>query len=186
MLAYLFWHVPYDGVNTRAYEDALLAFHRHLAAFPPSGFVSSVSYRIPAVPWLDGREAYEDWSFVTSSAALEALNNAAVQPSRRDIHGDIASKTNVGHGGLYYHLRGHDPLQGPRAIWLKRPRGIRYEEPLDDIVNSARGFLSCWRKLMVLGPGEEFIIVGEASLDVITPPDWEARVVDRAVVSPDG
>jgi len=51
-------------------------------AAPPAGLDASATYQISEVPWLSGRPGYEDWCFMTSSAALDALNNAAVRPER--------------------------------------------------------------------------------------------------------
>lgn len=180
MLAYLFWHVPFTEIEPSAYEAALIKFHRHLAASPPPGFERSISYRISAVPWLNNRAGYEDWCFLASSAALDTLNPAAVRPDRWDVHADISYKTEFGHGGLYYHLRGEMlPLGGSKLVWLKRPRRIRYEAPLNELIDSSRGVLSCWRKLMVLGPADEFAIVGDDTLEIQVPPGWQALSVNR-------
>lgn len=186
MLAYLFWHVPHGGIEPSAYEAALLRFHAHLAAAPPDGFAGSATYRISAVPWLDGRAGYEDWCFVTSSAALDGLNAAAVRPDRWDVHAAIAGLTEVGYGGLYHHLHGDErPVAGTRVAWLRRPRGIRFEQPLRDIVAAATGVLGVWRKQMVLGPGDEFAVVGDPTLNVAVPDGWRSMVVERTAVGPD-
>jgi hypothetical protein len=136
-------------------------------ADPPAGPEASATYQISEVPWLNGLPGYEDWCFMTSLAALYTLNNAAVRPERWNVHAAVFSKTDFGHGGLYYRLHGAaKPIVGSRVIWLKRPRGIRYEQTLRDIVGESKGFLSCWRKQMVLGPGDEFVIIGNSSLEV--------------------
>jgi hypothetical protein len=185
MLAYIFWHVPFADIDIREYESALLGFHADLVSSPPAGFKASSTYQISEVPWLNGRSGYEDWCFLTSSAALDALNEAAVRPERWNVHAAIASKTDFGHGGLYYRLHGAEqPIVGSRVIWLKRPRGIRYEKALRDIVGKSKGFLSCWRKQMVLGPGDEFAIIGNSSLEVSVPQDWQTRVVERRFLGP--
>jgi len=185
MLAYLFWHVPLAHIDAADYEAALLTFHRHLAAAPPPGLICSATYRIPAVPWLDSRSGYEDWCFVTSSAVLDTLNKAAVEPERWDVHATISSKTDFGLGGLYYHLYGDQlPVTGSRVAWLKRPRGIRYEQPLQQIISRSRGLSSCWRKQMVLGPGEEFAAIGDSSLELALPEGWMSRTVERTFLGP--
>jgi hypothetical protein len=185
MLAYVFWHTPLADVDIREYETALLDFHTDLAAAPPAGLEASATYQISEVPWLNGLPGYEDWCFMTSSAVLDTLNKAAVRPERWNVHAAIASKTDFGHGGLYYHLRGAKrPIAGARVIWLKRPRGIRYEQVLQDIVDRSKGFLSCWRKQMVLGPGDEFAIVGNSSLEVSVPHGWQTRAVERRFLGP--
>lgn len=185
MLAYLFWHVPFTDVDACDHEAALLGFHGHLASAPPQGLEGSAAYRISEVPWLNDRPGYEDWCFVTTSAVLDNLNKAAIKPERWDAHAAISSKTDFGHGGLYYHLHGAEmPVDASQVAWLKRPRGIRYEDPLQDIIARSTGFLSCWRKLMVLGPAHEFAIVGDASLNVVVPRGWQALVVKRTRLTP--
>lgn len=185
MLAYLFWHVPRAGVDPRDYETALVGFHADLRASPPAGLEGSATYRTSELPWLDGRAGYEDWCFVASSAVLDTLNQAAVKPERWNVHAAVSSRTEFGHGGLYYHLHGDaKPVAGSRVLWLKRPRGIRYEQPLAAMVDASKGVLSCWRKMMVLGPGDEFAIVGDASLDVPLPDGWQGRMVERTLLGP--
>jgi hypothetical protein len=180
ILAYLFWHVPLADIDKGDYEAALTDFHRHLADDPPQGFKGSASYRISNVPWLDDRSGYEDWCFVESAAALDGLNKAAVKPERWDVHANISYKTDFGHGGLYYHLHGENcPLEVSNFVWIKRPRKIRYETPLREIIGASKGVLSCWRKLMVLGPAPEFAIIGDSTLDVRAPPDWQTLYVSR-------
>ena len=56
MLAYLFWHIPSDGIEVQDYETALLDFQADLTSSPPSGFVSCATYRISELPWLDIRQ----------------------------------------------------------------------------------------------------------------------------------
>lgn len=55
---------------------------------------------------------------------------------------------------------------------------------LREIIAGATGFLSCWRKLMVLGPGGEFALIGAPSLKITLPSGWQARVVDRRCLYP--
>jgi hypothetical protein len=184
MLAYVFWHVPRADFSSEDYEAALVNFQADLASAPPQGFTSCATYRISGVPWLDGRQGYEDWYFVRSSADLDPLNEAAVQPKRWDVHAAIATKMDIGHGGLYRHLSGEEAsLGGERATWLTRPRGIRYERPLQEIISDSTGFLSCWRRQMVLGPGDEFVIIGTSSLALNVPIGWQTRPVARTVLT---
>ena len=115
MLAYVFLHAPYVDIDVSEYENAPLGFHEDLMADPPAGLETSATYQISEVP--------------TSSAALDTLNNAAVRPERSNMHAAVSCKTDLGHGGRYYHLHGADkPIAGSRVTWLKRPRGIRYEQ----------------------------------------------------------
>jgi hypothetical protein len=180
MLAYFFWHAPLTQFSSADYEATLLDFEKDLVREPSSGLASCATYRISEVPWLNRRQGYEDWYFVRSSAELDALNEAAVRPSRWAIHAAIATKMDVGYGGLYQHLHGDAlPLDGDRAIWLTHPRGIRYQQPLQEMIGGSPGFLSCWRGQMVLGPGAEFVMVGSRSFDLSVPAGWQARTVER-------
>jgi hypothetical protein len=180
MLAYLFWHVPFQSIESKDYEAALLKFQSELARTSPQGLASCSTYRISEVHWLNGRRGYEDWYFVDSSAALDVLNKAAVNPQRWDVHAAVADKMEFGYGGLYEHLQGEaQSLDGMRAVWLKRPRGIRYEQPLRELVGASTGVLSCWRRQMTLGPGDEFVVIGTWDLNLSVPPSWKAQTVER-------
>ncbi len=185
MTAYVFWHRPFAESDPGTNEDALVAFHRDLAKRTGDGFLGSATYRISETPWLDGVAGYEDWNFVESSAALDPLNKMAVAPDMWDVHAGISSKTEIGHGGIYYHLFGEDdPKELQRTAWLKRPRGIRYEAPLREIVGQVEGPVSVWRKQMVLGPGFEFAVLGDQSLTLDLPEGWEAHYVERTLLYP--
>jgi hypothetical protein len=183
MSAYVFWHRPLPGINQEAYEGALTGFHRELAKRSCDGFQGSAAYRLSATPWLDGMAGYEDWAFVASSASLDPLNKIAVAPDMWDVHAGIASKTDIGHGGVYYHILGEaDPKPLTRTAWLKRPRGIRYEAPLKAIAEQVTGPVSVWRKQMVLGPAFEFALLSDQPLDLDLPAGWEAHHVDRVLL----
>ncbi len=180
MLAYIFWHVPAADTERSEYEAALTAFHKHLSNDAPQGFEHSATYGLSSVPWLDDRNGYEDWYFVDSASALERLNKAAIKPDRWDVHASVSYKTEFGHGGLYYHLHGEKhPSHTSRVVWLKRPKWIRYETPLQEIIGSSKGFVSCWRKFMVLGPADEFAILGDETLEVSLPSGWRSMSVHR-------
>jgi hypothetical protein len=180
MLAYIFWHVSGPDTEVSAYETALINFHRHLADDAPRGFEYSTTYRISSVPWLSDRPGYEDWYLIDSPSALERLNTAAIKPERWDVHASVSYKTDFGHGGLYYHLQGEKhSARATKLVWLKRPKRIRYEAPLTEIIGSSFGFLSCWRKFMVLGPADEFAILGDETLNIQAPSGWSSISVER-------
>lgn len=183
MSAYVFWHRPFPEIDRDAYEGALTAFHRGLVTRSCEGFQGSATYRISDTPWLDRLPGYEDWNFVESSAAFDALNTIAVAPDMWDVHAGISSKTDVGHGGIYYHILGDaDPKALMRTAWLKRPRGIRYEAQLKAIADQIKGPVSVWRKQMVLGPGFEFALLGDRRLELELPEGWEVHYVDRTLL----
>jgi hypothetical protein len=185
MLAYVFWHVPSADIAAKDYEAALLEFQSGLAGAPPPGLLSCSSYRIPEVPWLNGHRGYEDWYVLESTAALDSLNKAAVSPERWNVHAAVAEKMDFGYGGLYEHLQGDaQSAAGARAVWLKRPRGIRYQEPLREMTSASTGFLSSWRRQMVLGPADEFAVIGTSDLNLSPLEGWSAQTVKRTRLAP--
>jgi hypothetical protein len=172
MLAYLFWHEPRPDVEAERYVALLRDFHRALAAAPPPSFLRSWSVRLDTAPW-EGGPAFEDWYLVEDWAALGTLNEAAVRAPREDAHDAIASLATNGAGGLY--LLQHGTLDGPapRAGWVVKPQGERYEtfEPaLRDAVDGAGGG-AVLRRQMVLGPAPEYVLLTGAE----PPLPWPAR-----------
>lgn len=183
MLAYLFWHRPKPTVAIADYEKDLLAFSRALAGLNCSGVRQVTSFRTSAVPWLDDSSGYEDWITIESSAALQALNEQAVSGRMIVPHSAVAQGMGVGYGGIYYHLWGDvDPHDAESAEWLSRPRGIEFRPVLEQISQTRTSPVSVWRRFMVLGPGLEFVVLGNASLKLRIPNDWAAHRVTRSVV----
>jgi hypothetical protein len=136
------------------------------------------------VPWLDHPSGYEDWATIDGSCALETLNEQAVSGRMAALHGTIAQQMGTGYGGVYYHLWGNmDPHVAERAQWLSRPRGIEFRPALESISQTATAPVSVWRRFMVLGPGLEFVILGNASLELRIPDGWAAQRVTRTVLS---
>ena len=177
MLAYLFWHWPVDGGAGRAaYEQAQAAFHRRLAGAPPAGFLRSWSFRVGGAPWLKVADAYEDWYLLEDSAALDALNDAAVAPPAKGAH-DAAAAGAAGMGGLYRLRSGApDPRSGP-ALWFHKPAGTSYGE----IYAAAGSERALWRRQMVLGPAPEFLAEGGRAPAGVLP-----IAVQRTLVSLSG
>jgi hypothetical protein len=183
VLAYLFWHTPKPTVAIADYERDLLAFSRSLSGLNCPGVKQISSFRTSAVPWLDGSSGYEDWITIDGSSALETLNEQAVSGRMAAPHGAVAQQMGAGYGGVYYHLSGDvDPHLAERAQWLSRPRGIEFRPVLKAISNTATGPVSVWRRFMVLGPGLEFVVLGDASLALQIPDGWSAHPVTRTVV----
>jgi hypothetical protein len=52
MLAYLFWHRPYDTVSAREYEDTLLDFQEQLSKQMPPSIHGSALFHVAGLPWL--------------------------------------------------------------------------------------------------------------------------------------
>jgi hypothetical protein len=175
MLAYLFWHVPGDGVDHDRYVGLLNAFHDALRAAPPPSFVRSWSVRLDTSPWPgdDATPRFEDWYLVEDWAALGTLNEAAVRAPREDAHDAVAGLATHGAGGLY--ALQHGTLDGPApwAGWVVKPAGTPYDtfEPELRAAVDAAGGGAVLRRQMVLGPAPEYALLAGQ------PPElaWPAR-----------
>jgi hypothetical protein len=155
MLAYVFWHWPAPEVDVARYTDALLAFHRALAATPSPGLRGSRVLEVARAPWLPVARAFEDWYLVDDFTALGALNDAAVAGARRDPHDAAARLAGGGHGGVYRRLA---PAPGPAAdvtTWCAKPAGVPYPAFLARLPPA-----ETWQRQLVLGPAPEFCLVG--------------------------
>src|SRR5512135_2820049 len=128
MLAYLFWHWPSPAVDPARYADALVAFHRSLAAAPPPGFRGSRVYELAGAPWVPVARAYEDWYLLDDFAALGALNDAAISGARREPHDAAARLAAGGQGGVYRRLAEARAGAGPWTTWCAKPAGVPYPE----------------------------------------------------------
>jgi len=147
MLAYIFWHVPLAEIDVLEYETALLDFHIDLAAAPPVGLDKSAAYQISEVPWLNGRSGYEDWCFMTSSAVLDTLER--LNQNVRMCMQQFPAREISSMGVFTITCTAEQPVFGSRVVWLRRPRGIRYEQAPRGIIDKSKGFLSCGRKRRV-------------------------------------
>jgi hypothetical protein len=161
MLAYVFWHWKQPAVDIRQYEQWLRAFHAALAADPPDGFAHSFAYAIAGAPWVgQAQAAYEDWYLVRDSAALDALNDAAVSARRQAPHDVVAGAVAGGTAGLYRLRQGQPPDTPPRyATWLAKPDGRTYAEFFESmrpLIDERQAQL--WGRQMVLGPTQEFCL----------------------------
>jgi hypothetical protein len=184
MFAYVFWHTLKPGLPAADYEQGLATFGKELLKCGCAGLKGTGSFRISAVPWLDGQDGYEDWALVDGPGTLAALNVAAVSGAMAPLHGRVANMMGIGHGGLYDHLWGDlAPFSADAAQWLTRPRGIEFRPVLEAITRSAGQPVSVWRRFMVLGPGKEFLVLGRDPLRLQLPPGWEAHSVRRSAVS---
>ena len=151
MLAYVFFHRAAPGVEAPAYEAALRRFHASLAGAPPSGFISSSTYRV------GGR--YGDWYLVESSAALDPLNEAAVKGARSSDHDAVAHMSADGAGKLLALISGHARSEPGFEIRFSKPAGMTYPELYERLKPwTDRAELTLWRRMMVLGPAPEFCL----------------------------
>ncbi len=166
MLAYVFWHWPAPGVDPGRYVDALLDFHRALAAAPSAGLRGSRVLAVERAPWTPVERAFEDWYLVDDFAALGALNEAAVSGPRREPHDGAARLAAGGAAGVYRRL-----CAGPRpwdqVTWISKPPGMSYAD-----LAARLPAAETWQRQMVLGPTPEFCLLG-----VGPPPGIEGRTL---------
>jgi len=161
MLAYVFWHWPYPTVEETVYERRIAEFHEALRTQRPRGFQYSVVLKAGRVPWVgrDG-EVYEEWYVVENSAALDALNEAAVSGACKEPHNQVAQGAADGAGGLFRLRAGEAGLATARVgLWFAKPAGMSYEmlyRMLQSEIEGAAGGGSVWQRQMVLGPAPEF------------------------------
>jgi hypothetical protein len=151
LLAYVFFHRPAPGVEAPIYEAALRRFHASLAAAPPFGFVGSITYRVA--------QGYSDWYLVESSAALDQLNEAAVNSARSSDHDAVAHMSADGAGKLLALVSGSPRTEPGFEIRFSKPAGMTYPALYERLKPwTGRAELTLWRRMMVLGPPPEFCL----------------------------
>ena len=116
MLAYVFFHRPAPGVETPPYEAALRRFHALLAEGPPTGFIGSMTYRVGG--------GYADWYLVETSAALDRLNEAAVNAARSPAHDAVARMSADGAGKLLTIVSGRSRTEPGFEVRFSKPAGM--------------------------------------------------------------
>ena len=186
MLAYVFWHAP-RGDDAARYCAGLAAFHTALADHPTEGFVQSWTLRVRAVPWLPAANAhYLDWYVVDDFAALGALNRGAVTGPRQSPHDAVAPLARTGTAGVVGLLDGSDAgaaaMAPGRAMlsMVDKPAGISYADFDASLIDAADG-APCWMRQMTLGPGPEFLVLGQPDAP---PLSWNGLRLEASTVAP--
>ena len=160
MLAYVFWHWRYSSSKPADYQKDLRSFHETISNQKSAGYLSSMVFAFPGLPWLnsDDSEVYEDWYLVENSAALDPLDEAAVNGRRKGPHDQIAQQAAGGTGGLYRLRSGQvSPEECALALWFNKPAGMGYTmlyDILEKQLEQHGG--SLWQRQMTLGPALEF------------------------------
>lgn len=171
MLAYVFSHRPGAGVEVAAYEEVLREFHRTLAAHRPHGFVSSLTYRIG--------DGYSDWYLLEDSAALDALNEAAVSGARSTSHHAAARMAVDGVGKLLSLVAGQHDAAAECEIRFAKPRGMAYADLYAGLLPATEEpGAGLWRRMMVLGPAPEFCLTSSFPLEL--PAVMRPEIVTRS------
>jgi len=173
LIAYLFFHELAPGADAGDYEEGLRRFHAALAGAGVPGFVGSRTYRVGP--------QYCDWYIVTTSAALDPLNDAAVSGRRSASHTDVARHAVKFSGKLMKLAAGeYDPEAGIEVRFSK-PHGMTYPDlyrALEPWTN--RPAASLWRRMMVLGPPPEFCLLAKS--DVSLPEEMDPQAFRREPV----
>jgi hypothetical protein len=170
VLAYVFFHRAAPGVETVAYDTALRRFHASLAGEPPLGFIGSSTYRVGG--------GYADWYLVADSAALDVLNEAAVNRARSPGHDAVAHMSTDGAGKLLMLVSGTTPAGAGCEIRFSKPAGMRYPELYERLRPwTENGEVTLWRRMMVLGPPPEFCLV--APLEIQLPEEMRPEILRR-------
>ena len=170
MLAYVFSHRPAPGVEPARYEAVLREFHGRLAAEPPPGFISSLTYRIG--------DGYADWYLLADSAAMDALNEAAVSGSRGVPHNIAARLAVDGVGKLLLLAAGEHDDDALCEIRFAKPAGTAYADLYASLqpMTTAKG-AGLWRRMMVLGPPPEFCLTAPTPIEL--PAEMRPEVITR-------
>jgi hypothetical protein len=159
VLAYVFSHRPAPGIEAARYEAVLGEFQDRLAAAPPRGFISSLTYRIG--------DGYSDWYLLEDSAAMDALNAAAVSGSRTTPHDIVARMAVNGVGKLLSLAAGEYEAAAGYEIRFAKPPGMAYADLYASLqsATAAKG-AGLWRRMMVLGPPPEFCLTALAPMEL--------------------
>jgi hypothetical protein len=159
VLAYVFSHRPAPGVDVNAYEAALRDFHEGLATDRPRGFAGSCTYRIG--------DGYSDWYLLDDSAAMDALNEAAVSGGRTASHHAVARLAVDGVGKLLSLAAGELDVATGCEIRFAKPAGMTYADLYASLqpATTTRG-AALWRRMMVLGPPPEFCLTAHAPVEL--------------------
>ena len=173
MEAYVFSHRPAPGVDVAVYEAGLRTFHEQLARSAPAGFISSNTFRVG--------ERYDDWYLIEGSAALDAVNHAAMKDAQGRAHDELARLSADGYGKLYRLASGQPTAAAGYEVRFAKPAGQSYPDFYSRLDPWTReDGVSLWRRMMVLGPPPEFCLIGDRAYEL--PADMAPAVLRREPV----
>lgn len=170
MLAYVFSHRPAVGVDVVTYGDALRRFHAELASASLPGFIDSATFAVG--------DGYSDWYLLENTAAMDALNAAAVSGARAPAHDSAARMAIDGVGKLLSVASGLPSMDDGFEVRFGKPTGMPYKD-LYATLESWTGApgVSLWRRMMVLGPPPEFCLISPSEVEL--PVDMHPEVLRR-------
>ncbi len=166
-LAYVFWHWTRPTVDADRYESMLRAFQESLLANAPAGYRAGAVFRHGSAAWLPGRDGcYVDWYRIDGSAALDALNDAAISTACRASHDAAAGLAAGGTAGLYELRRGAvAPGEVRAATWFSKPAAMTYQALESDLADRLPGGgVELWCRRMTLGPTPEMCVLAASAV----------------------
>ena len=170
MLAYVFSHRPAGGADVVAYEASLRRFHTELAGASLGGFIESATFAIGA--------GYGDWYLLENSAAMDALNAAAVSGARAPAHDSAARMAADGAGKLLSLESGSPSMAEGFEVRFGKPAGMPYAVFYAQLQPWVREpGVSLWRRMMVLGPPPEFCLISPSEMRL--PAEMHPEVLGR-------
>jgi hypothetical protein len=170
LLAYVFSHRPAAGVDVTAYEDSLRRFHAELAGASLSGFIESATFAVGS--------GYSDWYLLENTAAMDALNAAAVSGSRAPAHDSAARMAIDGVGKLLSLASGRPRMNEGFEIRFGKPAGMPYLDLYATLESWTEvPEVSLWRRMMVLGPPPEFCLLTPSEVEL--PGEMHPEVLRR-------
>ena len=184
-LAYVFWHWLEVDADVAAYEDALTAFQQALLDNAPPGYRRAAVFRQGSAPWiLERGSTYVDWYITDGSAALDALNDAAVSAACRAAHDTAAGRAAGGTAGLYRLRQGAVRASEVHcATWFSKPAGMSYASLDANLAERMVGaHAELWGRRMTLGPAPEMCVLASSVIEL--PPAFDAIGVPMQPVWP--
>jgi hypothetical protein len=173
LLAYVFSHRLADAAHASAYEDSLRQFHEQLATAAIDGFIASATFAVGT--------GYSDWYLLESSAAMDALNVAAISGPRAPAHDSAARMASDGVGKLLSLAVGSPSLAAGFEVRFGKPTGTPYV----DFYARMKAWVeepgvSLWRRMMVLGPAPEFCLLTPEKVEL--PAEMHPEVLRRTPI----
>jgi hypothetical protein len=175
--AYIFFHVPRQGVDPALYAGRLIHFHErlHSAMTGQLWYRGSVAFRHLAVPDVPLPEpTYSDWYVISDISALGQLNEAAAAGDLAMVHGNVAAFSQAGAGAVYSFIAGEDavPHGAKFAYWLRKPSDLSRDSLRARLARLILDvpYATAWQRQMALGPSPEIVITSPTPMDL--PPIW--------------
>lgn len=178
MRAFIMWHRPRTDVDADGYRQGLFRFFAALGAARPSGLISICSHWVEApAPAPDQGAAFEDWYLLEDSAALDTINDAAIDRGCESSHDAAAAASRDEYTGLLRLRSGELRIEDAGAMyWLDKPADQAHLDFLAALEKSlAAHDYAIWTRQMGLSPTAEFCVLTADGEFMTLPGDLKAR-----------